>query len=194
MVADNDLAVGRLVEAVSHSRFWPTTAIFVNEDDPQNGWDHVDGHRSLCLVISPYAKRRAVVSQFYNQLSVLHTIERILGLASTAQLTAQSPSMEACFSDTPILTPYTARPNLIPLDERNKAANTLRGAERQLALTSAAMDFSQPDRIDEDSFNRILWHASMGVDAPYPAQFAGAHGRGFKALKLKATASEEDDD
>ncbi len=194
LVADNDLAVGRLVEAISHSRFWPKTAVFVNEDDPQNGWDHVDGHRSLCLVISPYVKRHAVVSQFYNQLSVLHTIGHILGLPSTVQLAAQAPAMEACFTGTPALTPYTARPNIIPLDERNKPANVLQGVERQLALASEAMDLSQPDRINEDSFNRILWHASMGINTPYPAQFAGAHGRGLKALKLKRTLLKDDDD
>ena len=190
LVADNDLAVGRLVEAVSHSRFWPKTAIFVNEDDPQNGWDHVDGHRSLCLVISPYVKRHAVVSQFYNQLSVLHTIEHILGLPSTVQLAAQAPTMEACFTGTPALTPYTARPNIIPLDERNKQVNTLQGVERQLALASEAMDLSQPDRINEDSFNRILWHASMGIDTPYPAQFAGAHGRGLQGAQAETDVVE----
>jgi hypothetical protein len=194
LVADNDLAVGRLVEAVSHSHFWPKTAIFVNEDDPQDGWDHVDGHRSLCLIISPYAKRHAVVSQFYNQLSVLHTIEHILGLPSTVQLAAQAPTMEACFIGTPALTPYTARPNIIPLDERNKQVGALQGVERQLALASKAMDLSQPDRINEDSFNRILWHASMGIDRPYPIQFSGAHGRGLKSLKLKLTPLKDDDD
>jgi YVTN family beta-propeller protein len=194
MVADNDLALGRLVDAISHSRFWPTTAIFVNEDDPQAGWDHVDGHRSLCLVVSPYARRHAVVSQFYNQLSVLHTMERILGLPSTAQLAAQAPTMEACFSETPDMTPYTIRPNTIPLDERNKplsaSSTTL---ERSLASASAAMDLSGPDRIQEDAFNRILWHASMGPNVPYPAEFAGAHGRGLKAMKLKAMALRDDD-
>ncbi len=194
LIADNDLAVGRLVEAVSHSRFWPKTAIFVNEDDPQSGWDHVDGHRSLCLVVSPYVKRHAVVSQFYNQLAVLHTIGHILGLPSTAQLAAQAPTMEACFTGIPVLTPYTARPNGIPLDERNKKVNALKGVERQLALASEAMDFSEPDRINDDLFNRILWHASMGIDAPYPSQFAGAHGRGLQALKLKPTLLKNDDD
>jgi YVTN family beta-propeller protein len=194
MVADNDLAVGRLVEAISHSRFWPKTAIFVNEDDPQDGWDHVDGHRSLCLVISPYVKRHAVVSRFYNQLSVLHTMERILGLPSAAQLTAQAPTMDACFTETADLTPYKARPNIIPLDEPNKQASELRGIERELARASEAMDFSVPDRINEDKFNRILWHASMGADTPYPARFAGAHGRGLKVLGLKPVASEDDDD
>ncbi len=195
MVADNDLAVGRLVEAISHSRFWPKTAIFVNEDDPQSGWDHVDGHRSLCLVVSPYARRHAVVGQFYNQLAVLHTMSRILGLPSTGQLAAQAPTMEACFRDTPDLTPYTARPNLIPLDQRNRPARASQSAlERSLAAACAAMDFSQPDRIQDDAFNRVLWHASMGLDAPYPAEFAGPHGRGLKALRLRATSGRDNDD
>jgi YVTN family beta-propeller protein len=188
MVADNDLAVGRLVEAVSHSRYWAKTVLFVNEDDPQDGWDHVDGHRSFCLVVGPQVKRRAVLSQFYNQLSVLHTIERILGLPSAAQLVAQAPTMEDCFSETPDLTPYTARPNNIPLDERNKPAAALRGEERELARASEAMDLSRPDLIDDDLMNRVLWHASMGGEAPYPAEFAGAHGKGLPALKLRLEA------
>ena len=187
MVADNDLAVGRLVEAISHSRYWAKTVLFVNEDDPQDGWDHVDGHRSLCLVVGPYVKRRAIVSRFYNQLSVLHTIERILGLPSAAQLVAQSPTMEDCFSETPDLGPYAARPNRIPLDERNKPAVALEGKELELSRANEAMDFSRPDRIDDDTFNRILWHASMGAAAPYPAEFAGAHGKGLKRLNLSLT-------
>ena len=89
--------------------------------------------------------------------------------------------MEACFTGTPVLTAYTARPNVIPLDERNQQVNALRGVARQLALASEAMDLSQPDRIKEDTFNRILWHASMGINTPYPAQCAGAHGRGLKS-------------
>jgi hypothetical protein len=135
-----------LVEAVSHSRFWPKTAIFVNEDDPQAGWDHVDGHRSLCLVVSPYAKRRAVAGQFYNQLSVLHTMEHILGLPSTAQLTAQAPTMEACFTGTPALTVYAARPNVIPLDERNQQLNTLQGVARisSRLLSRASSSVTRP--------------------------------------------------
>jgi YVTN family beta-propeller protein len=184
-LADNDLALGRLVEAISHSRFWARTAIFVNEDDPQDGWDHVDGHRSICLVVSPYVKRHALVSQFYNQLSVLHTIERILGLPSTAQMTAQAPTMEACFTGTPDLTPYTALPPTIPLDERNEQASAPDDHAWELVRASEAMDFSRPDRIDEDTFNRILWHASMGREVPYPAALAGAHGNGLRSLKLQ---------
>ena len=112
---------------------------------------------------------------------MLHTIGHILGLPSTAQLAAQAPTMEACFTGIPVLTPYTARPNGIPLDERNKKVNALKGVERQLALASEAMDFSEPDRINDDLFNRILWHASMGIDAPYPSQFAGAMAEGCSA-------------
>src|ERR1044071_6951327 len=84
-VADNDLALGRVVEGLSKSKFWPKTCIFVIEDDPQDGFDHVDGHRSPCLVVSPYTKRGAVIHDFYNQTSVLHTMQRILGLSAMNQ-------------------------------------------------------------------------------------------------------------
>lgn len=195
-VADNDLALGRLVEAVSKSKFWPTTCIFINEDDPQNGFDHVDGHRSLCLVASPYTKRGAVVSRFYNQCSVLHTIERILGLPPMTQLDALAPTMEDCFTSKPDLTAYTARPNVIALNEMNKAAAALEPEELLAQQTSERLDLSQPDRIDDDVFNRILWLAAKGPDVPYPARFAGAHGRGLRKLHLRfdARARDEDDD
>ena len=191
-VADNDQAVGRLVEAISHSRFWPRTAIFVNEDDPQAGWDHVDGHRSICLVVSPYAKRRAVVSQFYNQCSVLHSIERILDLPTTSQLVAQSPLMSACFTEKPDLAPYRARPAGVPLDERNAAIDTLQGKARQLAEASGRFDLSEPDRVDDDTMNHILWHSCMGMGTAYPAEFAGAHGKGLKRLGLKLDEVDRD--
>jgi len=190
-MADNDLALGQLVEAISHSRFWPNTAIFVNEDDPQDGWDHVDGHRSLCLVISPFSKRHVVISNFYNQLSVLHTIERILGITSGGQLTAQAPTMDACFTNVPNLSAYEAKANQIPLDERNKRAASVTGKERKLMEASKTFDFSRPDRVDDDTFNRILWHASMGMNARYPAEVAGAHGKGLKALNLKLISTHD---
>ena len=105
MVADNDLAVGRVVDAISHSKFWATTCIFINEDDPQAGFDHVDGHRSFCLVVSPYTKRNAVVSQFYNQTSVLHTIELMLGCPPMNQFDAMAPAMREVFDAKPDLAP-----------------------------------------------------------------------------------------
>jgi DNA-binding beta-propeller fold protein YncE len=180
--ADNDLALGRLVEAMSHSRFWKETVIFVNEDDPQDGFDHVDGHRSLCLVLSPYSKRGAVVSKFYNQSSVLHTITRIFGLPPLNQLTAAAPTMEDCFTEKPDFTPYECLPNRVPIDESNKAQAAL--TPRELKLMKEANDFSRPDVIDDDDLNELLWIAERPGE-PYPKEWAGAHGRGLKALGLE---------
>src|SRR5207302_5590953 len=186
-VADNDLAVGRLVEAVSRSKFWPKTCIFIIEDDPQDGWDHVDGHRSTCLVLSPYTRRGQVISRFYNQTSVIHTMERILGVGPMNQFDALAPVMEACFTSTADLTPYRARPASVPLDELNPPAKNLKGQARLWAEKSMALDFSKPDVADEDTLNRILWFAAKGEDA-YPAALAGAHGKGLAALKLRLAA------
>ena len=184
-MADNDLALGRAVEAISKSKFWPKTAIFVVEDDPQDGWDHVDGHRSIGLVISPYTKRKAVVSKFYNQTSVVHTLEQILGLPPMNQMDALAPLMTDCFTDKADLTAYTARPATIPLDQLNPPRKKLPPKEQALVDISLRQDFSRPDKVDDDEMNRVLWHAVKGVDAPYPAEWAGAHGRGLKGLKLK---------
>jgi hypothetical protein len=193
-VADNDLAVGKLVEAISHSPFWATTCIFVIEDDPQAGFDHVDGHRSLCFVVSPYTKRRQIVSQFYNQTSVLHTMELMLGLPPMNQLDAMAPVMRECFTDKRDLAPYTAMSNKIPLDRMNPKKANLKAAALDMALQSEALDFDYPDRADENTLNRIVWHSVKGVQAPYPAEFAGAHGKGLGNLKLKPTKDDDDDD
>jgi hypothetical protein len=193
LIADNDLALGQLIDGISHSRFWPKTVIFVNEDDPQDGWDHVDGHRSLCLVVSPYAKRNAVISKFYNQDSVLRTMERILGLPSSNQLTAVAPLMDDCFTAKPDLTPYTAKANQIALDERSlKVDSSMSKDERNLIAATKRLDLSRPDRINDDTFNRILWHASKG-NAQYPSKVAGAHGKGLKNLHLKLVPAKNDD-
>ncbi len=195
MVADNDLALGRMVSAISKSRYWAKSVIFVIEDDPQDGFDHVDGHRSLCLVISPFAKRGALVSQFYNQTSVIHTIERIFGLPPQNQLYALAPLMTDCFTETPDSRPYELRENTVPLCELNPKTASLPPRERALAEASAALPLAKPDQADEDTLNRILWHAAKGTDATYPAEWAGAHGRGLAALGLKlAEGVEEDED
>src|SRR5262245_18847602 len=107
MVADNDLAHGMTVEAVSRSKFWLTTCILVTEDDPQNGVDHIDGHRTVCLVISPYTRRKAVDSTNYNQTGMVKTIELMLGLQPMTQLDLSATLMRNCFTDKPDLTPYT---------------------------------------------------------------------------------------
>src|SRR5262249_34095890 len=186
-VADNDLAVGRLVEAISKSRFWPKTAIFIVEDDPQNGWDHVDGHRSTCLVLSPYTRRGKTVSEFYNQTSVLHTIRRILGVEPMNQMDALAPVMSTCFSDRPDLTPYKARTELVALDQLTPAKEKLSAQARFWAEKSEQFDFREPDfdnPEDEDMMNRILWFACKGNEE-YPIEWVGAHGKGLEALRLR---------
>ncbi len=190
-VAENDHALGRIVDALSHTRFWPELAIYENEDDPQNGFDHVDGHRSLCLVVSPWARRGAVSSRFANQTSVLHTIEAILGLPPMHQLDAMAPLMDHCFASSPDLTPYVLKPSTIDFDELSPRPKTV--AEKKLADLSLAQDLSLPDHANDDALNLILWHAMRG-DEPYPAEWAGPHGRGLKSRGLTTTPETDDDE
>jgi DNA-binding beta-propeller fold protein YncE len=182
-VADNDLALGQIVDGVSHSPFWKDTAIFVVEDDPQAGYDHIDGHRSPCLVISPYTKHGVVVSDFYNQTSVLASIENILGLPPMNRMDANSPLMKTCFQTSPDYTPYVVAPNQIPLDEMNG-----------VSMNSPHLRFNRPDMNDDDAFNRILWRANHGPK-PYPAKYAGAHGLGLakKGLYLASGVKKDRD-
>ncbi len=196
-VADNDLALGRVIEAVTKSSFWSNTVIFVIEDDPQGGLDHVDGHRSICLVISPYTKRGQTVSTFYNQIGLVHTMEQIMGLPPMNQMDAMGPLMGDCFTTQPDFTPYTAVPNEIPLNEMNPGTiSSLTPRDRLWAELSLQMDFRQPDLANDDTLNRIIWHSIKG-NARYPAEFAGAHGKGLKPLGLitsKNHLSCDDDD
>lgn len=194
LVADNDLAVGRIVDTISHSQFWKKTCIFINEDDPQNGWDHVDGHRSICLVVSPYTKRGEVVSNFANQSGVVHTIERILGVPGANQRYMLAPVMDFCFNDQPDFTPFDHLPGNIDLTEMNPSKTSLGPVERHWAEVSEAQDLAHVDAADEDEFNRVLWHAMKGVDVPYPVEFAGAHGRGLGERGLMHVEFEDDDD
>jgi hypothetical protein len=160
-VASNDLALGRLVEAVSKSKVWPETAIFVIEDDAQNGADHVDAHRTIGLVVSPYVRRKHLDSTQYGTVSMLRTMELILGLPPLSQFDAAATPMFESFSDKPDLTPYEHVPARVNLNARNQ--RTAYGAER-----SMKMDFSEYDRIDDFELNEILWRAVKGVDAPLP--------------------------
>ena len=168
-VADNDLALGRIVEALSRSRFWPETCIFVIEDDPQNGWDHVSGFRTTAYVVSPYTRLRRTVSTQYNQTSLIRTMELMLGLPPMNQLDATATPMSDCFTNVPDLMPFTVLPNNIPLDEMNpdpkKVSDLLL---RKHAYASARLPLAQPDQCPEDLLNRILWHAMKGSQAPYP--------------------------
>jgi hypothetical protein len=158
MNADNDQAVGMIVEGMSKSKFWGSTAIFILEDDAQNGPDHVDSHRSPGFVISPYIKRHQVDSHMYNTTSMLRTIEMILGLRPMTQFDASAPPMTAAFQSTPDLTPYTAVQPRTPLDARNPP-----GAPG----VADNMKFDREDENDDDELNDLLWRA-IRKDAPPP--------------------------
>ncbi len=167
MVADNDLALGQAVEAISKSKFWPKTCILVVEDDPQNGFDHVDGHRTVALVISPYTRRKFVDSTCYNQTGLVKTIELMLGLPPMNQLDLSATPLRACFRPEPDLAPYTAAPNRVPLDEMNPPLAGLRGRALEMAKVSLALNLDDCDAADEDTLNRVLWFSARG-DQPYP--------------------------
>ncbi|HUQ95356.1 MAG TPA: alkaline phosphatase family protein [Bryobacteraceae bacterium] len=173
MVADNDLALGRLVEAISNSRYWKESAIFVVEDDAQNGVDHVDGHRTVAMVISPWARRKAVDSTFYTTINMYRTIEQILGLAPTNQFDLAAEPMFSVFASDADPSPFAALPNRIPLDEMNPPLKSLRGRARQLAEASMKMDFDEPDAAPEDALNRAIWHSVKGFATPFPTPGAG---------------------
>lgn len=161
MVADNDLALGMVVEAVSRSKFWPTTAIFVLEDDAQNGPDHVDAHRSPALVISPYVKRGSLDSTMYSTVSVLRTMGLILGLKPMSQYDAGAAPMYACFGPTPDTRPFTARPARVDLNEKN-AANAA------FADLSETLDLAEADAADDLVLNRVVWASVRGPGVPMP--------------------------
>jgi DNA-binding beta-propeller fold protein YncE len=168
MMADNDLALGRIVEAVSHSPQWKETCIFVIEDDAQSGPDHVDGHRTVCLALSPYTRRRFVDSSMQTTISMLRSIELMLCLDPMNRFDALAVPFTACFTDTPDLTPYTARPSNIRLDDMNPPPTALKGRARYWAECSEKLDWSGMDRADPDTLNHILWHSLHGDDTPYP--------------------------
>jgi YVTN family beta-propeller protein len=159
-MADNDLALGRMIEALSKTPFWRSTAVFVLEDDAQNGPDHVDSHRSPLLVISPWA-RPGVHHRWANTTDVLRTIEEILGLASMSQFDHYGRPLRDVWATTPDVRPWTALTPSVPLTEVNTATGPDARASARLAL-----DFE--DEADEDTFNEILWRAAKGPNAPYP--------------------------
>ncbi len=172
MVADNDYALGRIVEAFTKSRFWKETVIFVVEDDSQSGWDHVSAYRTVALVISPYSRLRNTNHTYYTQPSMVRTIEQILGLPPMNIQDAIAPTMDNCFGSAPDQTPYKAIPNKIPLDEMNPPLISLKGNARYFAEKSMLPEFEGVDMGNDDLLNRILWFAAKG-DIPYPALYAG---------------------
>ncbi len=158
-MADNDLALGRMVEAVSHSRYWQDTVFFVLEDDAQDGPDHIDSHRSVLLVISAY-NRAGVFHRFVNTTDVLATVEEILGLGKLTKFDYYGRPLREFFTDTPDFKPYVTLKPEQPLNELNPAKSPT-------AEASLALNLDQVDAADEDAFNRILWILLKGGQ-PYP--------------------------
>jgi YVTN family beta-propeller protein len=162
MVADNDLALGRLVEIVSKSRYWSSSAIFVLEDDAQDGPDHVDARRSVLLAISPYTRRGAVSHGTYSTVSVLRTINQILGLGSLTYFDDRASGLLNEFGQNPSNETYTALKPLVNLDEKN-------GANAPGSSESAQWDFSRPDRAPDAELNRVIWQSVKGADSSPPS-------------------------
>jgi DNA-binding beta-propeller fold protein YncE len=175
MVADNDQGLGMVVEAVSNSKFWKDTAIFVIEDDTQNGPDHVDAHRSVALVISPYTKRKHVDSTLYSTSSMLRTMELILGLKPMSQFDAAARPMYNSFQAKPDFTPYKLVPPKVDLKELNVAGAW--GSD-----ISEKLDLTKEDLADDLLFNEIIWRSVKGKDSPMPAPVRAAF---FMHMKAK---------
>ncbi len=185
MVADNDLAVGRVVDAVSRSKYWKETAIFIVEDDAQNGADHVDAHRTVALVVSPYTKMQHVDSSMYSTTSMLRTMELILGLKPMTQFDAAALPMYASFQEKPNLVPYkflNANVNLAELNTK----------EMYGSKESAKFDLSKEDAVDDLLLNEIVWRSVKGANSPMPAPVRASFV--FQSPKAKDTDKDDDDD
>jgi len=172
MVADNDLALGRIVEAVSKSRFWKNTVIFVTEDDSQAGWDHVSAYRTTGFVISPYSRLQSKVSKNYNQTCIVRSIEQILGLPPMNIIDATALPMFDCFTNKPSNYTYQVIKNKIPLNKLSPKLSSLKGASLHYAQQSLRPEYDHIDGGNDDVMNRILWFAAKGKKA-YPAKLAG---------------------
>jgi YVTN family beta-propeller protein len=180
MVADNDAALGRIVEAFTKSRFWENTVIFVVEDDSQSGWDHVSAYRTVALVISPYSRLKKTIHTYYTQPSMVRTIEQILGLPPMNIQDAIANPMNDCFTTIADKTPYIALPSNIPIDEMSPQISSLKGKALHYARKSLLPEFDGIDTGNDDLLNRILWFAEKG-NAPYPSKYAGAGKKGIEA-------------
>jgi DNA-binding beta-propeller fold protein YncE len=170
-VAENDLALGRIVEVVSHSKYWPRTAIFVVEDDSQNGSDHVDAHRTVALVLSPYTRRGMTDSTMYSTTSLLRTMELILGLKPLSQFDAAATPMFASFQQEPDARPYDSSPAMVNLSEKNLVSAW--GANLK-------MNFAREDAANESLLNEVVWKSVRGAGSSMPAPVHAAFVFGHK--------------
>jgi hypothetical protein len=168
MVADNDLALGRIVEAVSKTKFWPKTLILSVEDDAQDGLDHVDGHRTIALAVGPYVRRGVTDSNLYNHSSMIRTIQELLRIDPRTRVGESARVMTSIFTKDADLSTYQALKTDIDMLETNPPLKALKGRQRWAALQSMAMNWSEPDDIPEQTLNRILWWEAKGWNTPYP--------------------------
>ncbi|MBI1325550.1 beta-propeller fold lactonase family protein [bacterium] len=182
MVAENDLAVGMVVEGLSKSKFWKNLAIFVIEDDAQNGSDHVDAHRTTAMVVSPWTKRKHVDSTMYTTSSMLRTMELILGLDPMSQFDAAARPMYNAFTAQPNFEPFTKIEPKVDIRARNTA--TAWGAEKSMKL-----DLDKEDQADDLVFNEIIWKSVKGADSPMPAPVRAAF-----IFPIEDEDEDEDDD
>ena len=167
MVADNDLAFGKIIEALTKSRFWDSTVVFVTEDDSQGGWDHVSAYRTTGFVISPYSRLQKTIHTNYNQTCMVRTIEQILGIPPMNIVDATALPMFDCFNENLSKASYSYLKNNIPLNEMNKSSASLKGKAKEYAILSASPQFDHIDGGNDDLLNRILWFAAKGNQS-YP--------------------------
>lgn len=167
MVADNDLAVGRIIDVITHSRFWDSTVVFITEDDSQSGWDHISSYRTCGVVLSQYSVLGKTIHISYNQTCMVRTIEQILGLPPMNVIDATASPMFDCFGDKKVKFGFTHVPNIIPLNSMNKPLAQLKGKASFYAKLSAESVFKDVDGGEDDAMNRILWFDAKG-NAKYP--------------------------
>lgn len=191
MVADNDYAVGQVVETISHSPIWKNTAIFILEDDAQNGPDHVDAHRSICFVISPFMKKNSIDHAFYNTSACIRTMELLLGLPPMCQYDAIATPIGNWDTTPSNGEPYTAiLPPAKILVQVNPKANEVKPVSPEAALLNDAlkMDFTVADRVPADQLNDMLWKMSRGYDSKMPPT-----PRGIAGVTVPKTKDDDDD-
>jgi len=167
-IADNDWAVGQIVDGMSHSKFWKSALVLIVEDDAQDGLDHVDGHRTLALAVGPYIRRGSIDSTFYSQCSMVKTMELILGLPTMSLFDLIANDMRNSFQADPDFTPYAAVEPKQSIYEVNPALNSLKGPAREDALASMRMNWLVPDAAPTEHLNRILWRNAKGQTGGYP--------------------------
>jgi len=184
-VSDNDFAVGQVVQGISQSAFWQNSVIFVVEDDAQNGVDHVDGHRTVALIASPYAAHGVTDSTHYSQIDLVRTIEQILGLPPMNQMDLAAQPMYSSFTNTPDLTPFLATSAQIPTcGPATQIERRFAGVRKSWVNAVKKLDFTHADAADENLLNRYIWYETRGYGTAYPGD--------SKVLRPKDVAKEDE--